>query len=62
MSPAQDGSGFPFLAPCVVYKYLCGMSVSSIQIDLLEVQDFEIKNILERVSSSNINIEISNCV
>ena len=49
MALAQDGSGFPFLAPCV-YKYLCGMDLSCINIDPDEVPDYEVRDFLQKVT------------
>ena len=51
MSLPQEGSGFPFFAPCA-YKCLCGMDPSAIAILPDEVPDFEAQALIEKVNGS----------
>ena len=48
MSFVQGGSGFPFFSKCV-FRYLCGVPLHDIDVELCEVPDFEVKFILEQV-------------
>lgn len=48
MSLAQGGSGFPFFSPCV-FKYLCGVDISSIPIQHNQVPDPDAMELLEKV-------------
>ena len=48
MSLVQDGSGFPFLAPCI-YQYLQGMKVHDISVDIADVADYASRSLLEKV-------------
>jgi hypothetical protein len=48
MSLVQNGSGFPFFAPCV-YSYLTGASMSSIRVEQEEIPDTAVKRMLQKV-------------
>ena len=46
MSFSQDGSGFPFLSPCI-YEYLRGVDPSDIKITIEDVGDYEAQKMLQ---------------
>jgi hypothetical protein len=48
MSLVQDGSGFPYLAPCL-YQYLQGVQVHNISVSIDEIADYDIRALLEKV-------------
>ena len=48
MSILQQGSGFPFIAPCV-YQYISDVSLSSIDISIEDVLNVEVRSIIDKV-------------
>ncbi len=48
MSFIHGGNGFPFLSPSV-FKYLCGVSLPNIDVDVTEIPDIEVRFIAEEV-------------
>ena len=53
MSLVQDGSGFPYLAPCI-YQYLQGVKVHDISVSIDDVADYNVRGLLEKVSHAHI--------
>ena len=49
MSIGQEGSGFPYFSRSV-YKYLCGVNPMNIEVEVEDVPDFDVKNLLHKVS------------
>ena len=60
MTVVNCSSGYPFLAPSV-YSYLCGTPLSNIVIADDEVPTFEIRNLMEKVSTCNAIINTDCC-
>ena len=48
MSLVQGGSGFPFFAP-PMFKYLCGVEMSSIEVSQQDVPNLEVLSLLKKV-------------
>ena len=48
MSLAQEGSGFPYIAP-PVYEYLCGAQLSTIDPTVEDVPNLEVKSSTEEL-------------
>ena len=48
MSLLQQGSGFPYLAPCI-YQYISGVELSAIDVSIEDVPSFELRSMIEKV-------------
>jgi hypothetical protein len=58
MSLLNGGSGFPMFAP-VIFEYISGHDVSSIEISTGEVPDYELRHALVKVPTCYIKWHLS---
>ena len=48
VSVLQDGSGFPYFA-LPVYQYVCGADIATIDVQVEDVPNIEVKALIEEV-------------
>lgn len=48
MSLGQEGSGFPYFSDSI-YKYWCGVDPMTIELDVDDIPDFDVKDVLLQV-------------